>query len=268
MIEIRDVRIEDAEEIAAILNPIIAARLLYGPRYAGHRRPGARVHPQLSRTRVSFSSPSTPHNRRSSAFRTSRRSAISRTPSITSASSAPTSISAAPPGHRHAAVRGDLRRGARGRAIEKFFTYVRADNEAGLQTYLQPGLPHRRHGASATRKSTADTSMKIVIEKMLPARQLAPMNHQRSARRTPTQPAASTWLGCCGPVQLHDAPGTPAAANQIQRPGPTGRIPDRQSVAPRCARLSQQQLIETRSDVESEIQKYPTVILQCIIELR
>ena len=48
---------------------------------------------------------------------------------------------------------------ARRKGYEKFFTYVRADNEAGLQTYLRQGF--RIVGtASGRRRLTADTSTK------------------------------------------------------------------------------------------------------------
>ena len=55
---------------------------------------------------------------------------------------------------------------ARGRGYEKFFTYVRADNDAGLQTYLKHGF---RIVGTAARHARIDGRYidEVMIEKML-----------------------------------------------------------------------------------------------------
>ena len=56
---------------------------------------------------------------------------------------------------------------ARRKSYEKFFTYVRADNEAGLQTYLSHGF---RIVGTAERQAKIDGRYidEVVIEKVLP----------------------------------------------------------------------------------------------------
>ena len=165
MIEIRDVRIEDAEEILAILNPIIAARCytaLDTPFTVEEERDFIRTFP---RTGIFLVAVDTTSNR-IVGFQD-----VSPFGSFTHA-------------FDHVGVIGtyvDLELSGRGsptrlfaatfdaarrKGYEKFFSYVRADNEAGLQTYLRQGF--RVVGtAERQRRSTADTSTKSMIEKRL-----------------------------------------------------------------------------------------------------
>ncbi len=165
MIEIRDVRIEDAEEILAILNPIIAARC-YTAMDANFtveaEREFIRTFPESGIFLVAVDTSST----RIVGFQN-----VSPFGSFTHA-------------FDHVGVIGtyvDLqltRRGiatrlfaatyeaARRKGYEKFFTYVRADNEAGLQTYLHQGF---RIVGKAERQAKIDGRYidEIVIEKPL-----------------------------------------------------------------------------------------------------
>jgi L-amino acid N-acyltransferase YncA len=139
MIEIRDVRIEDAEEIAAVLNPIIAARCytaLDTPVTVAQEREFIRNFPARGMFLVALDTTSN----RIVGFQD-----VSPFADFTHA-------------FDHVGVIGtyvdlELRRqgiatrlfeatfdAARRKGYEKFFTYVRADNEAGLQTYLRQGF--------------------------------------------------------------------------------------------------------------------------------
>src|SRR5688500_8398373 len=139
MLEIRDVRIEDAEEILAILNPIIAARCYTAMDTefsVEMEREFIQTFPARGIFLVAFDSSSgrivgfqnvSPFEKFTHAF-------------------------------DHVGVIGtyvnlELRRqgiasrlfaatfeAARRKGYEKFFTYVRADNEAALQTYLRHGF--------------------------------------------------------------------------------------------------------------------------------
>lgn len=166
MIEIRDVRIEDAEEILAILNPIIAARC-YTAMEAEFtievEREFIRTFPESGIFLVAVDAAST----RIVGFQN-----VSPFGSFTHA-------------FDHVGVIGtyvdlELRRlgiatrlfeatyeAARRKGYEKFFTYVRADNEAGLQTYLRQGF---RIVGKAERQAKIDGKYvdEVVIEKLFP----------------------------------------------------------------------------------------------------
>ncbi len=154
MIEIRDVRIEDAEDIAAILNPIIAARCytaLDTPVTVDQERDFIRTFP----ARGIFLAAVDTSSNRIVGFQD-----VSPFAGFTHA-------------FDHVGVIGtyvDLERrrqgiatrlfaatfdAARRKGYEKFFTYVRADNEAGLKPICGRAFaswaPPR-----ATRRSTAD----------------------------------------------------------------------------------------------------------------
>jgi len=139
MIEIRDVRIEDAEGILAILNPIIAARCYTAMDTAitvGVEREFIRTFPP------------------SGTFLVAVDAALNRIVGFQNVSPFGSFTHA----FDHVGVIGtyvDLeqrRQGiatrlfaatfdaARRKGYEKFFSYVRADNEAGLQTYLRQGF--------------------------------------------------------------------------------------------------------------------------------
>ena len=164
MIEIRDVRIEDAEEILAILNPIIAARCytaMDAPFTIEVEREFIRTFPE----RGTFLAAVDTELTRIVGFQN-----VSPFADFTRA-------------FDHVGVIGtyvDLqltRRGiatrlfeatyqaARRKGYEKFFTYVRADNEAGLQTYLRQGF---RIVGKAERQARIDGRYiaEVVIEKV------------------------------------------------------------------------------------------------------
>src|SRR5687768_14037380 len=168
MIEIRDVRIEDAEEILAILNPIIAARCYTAmdtPFTLGEEREFIRTFPGHGTFLVAVD---TTLNR-SVGFQN-----VSPFGSFTHA-------------FDHVGVIGtyvdlELRRGgiatrlfeatfeaARRKGYEKFFTYVRADNEAALRAYLSQGF---RIVGTSKRQAKVDGKYidEIVIEKLFGAR--------------------------------------------------------------------------------------------------
>ncbi len=165
MIEIRDVRIEDAEDVAAILNPIIAARCytaLDTPVTVEQEREFIRSFPARGIFLVAFDTASN----RVVGFQD-----VSPFADFTHA-------------FDHVGVIGtyvDLNRrrqgiagrlfaatceAARHKGYEKFFTYVRADNEAALQTYLCHGF---RIVGAAERQARIDGRYidEIVIEKLL-----------------------------------------------------------------------------------------------------
>jgi L-amino acid N-acyltransferase YncA len=167
MIEIRDVRIEDAEAIAAILNPIIAARCytaLDTPVTVEQEREFIRSFPARGIFLVAVDTASN----RIAGFQD-----VSPFADFTHA-------------FDHVGVIGtyvdlDRRRqgiasrlfaetyvAARQKGYEKFFSYVRADNDAGLQTYLRQGF---RIVGSAERHARIDGRYidEIVIEKILRA---------------------------------------------------------------------------------------------------
>ena len=168
MIEIRDVRIEDAEEILAILNPIIAARCYTAMDTAitvEVEREFIRAFPDLGIFLVAIDTASS----RIAGFQD-----VSPFGTFTHA-------------FDHVGVIGtyvdlDLRRqgiatqlfaatfeAARRKGYEKFFTYVRADNEAGLQTYLRQGF---RIVGTAERHAKIDGRYidEVIIEKAIGAR--------------------------------------------------------------------------------------------------
>ena len=167
MIEIRDVRIEDAEEILAILNPIIAARCYTAmdtPFTLEEEREFIRTFPDRGVFLVAVDTTL----KRIVGFQN-----VSPFGSFTHA-------------FDHVGVVGtyvdlQLRRGgiatrlfeatfdaARRKGYEKFFTYVRADNEAALHAYLSQGF---RIVGTAERQTKIDGQYidEIVIEKLLGA---------------------------------------------------------------------------------------------------
>ena len=164
MIEIRDARIEDAEGIAAILNPIIAARCytaLDTPVTVEQEREFIRTFPPRGIFVVAVNTTSN----RIVGFQD-----VSPFADFTRA-------------FDHVGVIGtyvdlELRRqgiatrlfaatfdAARRKGYEKLFTYVRADNETGLQTYLRQGF---RIVGTAARHAKIDGRYvdEIVIEKV------------------------------------------------------------------------------------------------------
>src|SRR5688572_22104738 len=165
MLEIRDVRIEDAEGILAILNPIIAARCYTAMDTAitvEEELEFIRAFPDRGIFLVAIDTAS----RRIAGFQN-----VSPFGTFTHA-------------FDHVGVIGtyvdlELRRqgiatqlfaatfdAARRKGYEKFFTYVRADNEAGLLTYLRQGF---RIIGKAERQAKIDGKYidEIVIEKQL-----------------------------------------------------------------------------------------------------
>ena len=165
MIEIRDVRIEDAEGILAILNPIIAARCYTAmdtPFTVEQERDFIRAFPERGIFLAAIDSTSN----RVIGFQN-----VSPFGSFTSA-------------FDHVGVIGtyvDLarrRQGIAGRLFaatyaaahqkgyEKFFSYVRADNHAGLQTYVSQGF---RVVGTAERQAKIDGMYidEVVIERAL-----------------------------------------------------------------------------------------------------
>jgi L-amino acid N-acyltransferase YncA len=165
MIEIRDVRIEDAEQVLAILNPIIAARCYTAmdtPFTIEAEREFIRTFPPNGTFLVAVD---TTVNR-IVGFQN-----VSPFGSFTHA-------------FDHVGVIGTyvdlaLRRqgiasrlfaatfdAARRKGYEKFFSYVRADNEAGLQTYLRQGF---RIVGKAERQAKIDGKYvdEVIIERAI-----------------------------------------------------------------------------------------------------
>ena len=165
MIDVRDARIEDAEDILAVLNPIIAARCYTAmdtPFTVEVEREFIRTFPSRGIFLVALDTTSN----RVVGFQN-----VSPFASFTNAID-------------HVGVIGtyvDLERrrqgiagrlfaatydAARRNGYEKLFTYVRADNDAALQTYLKQGF--RRVGTAA-RQARIDGNYvdEIVIEKLL-----------------------------------------------------------------------------------------------------
>jgi L-amino acid N-acyltransferase YncA len=165
MIETRDVTIEDAEQILAILNPIIAARCYTAMDTAftvDEEREFIRTFPARGIFLVAVDTASN----RIVGFQN-----VSPFGSFTHA-------------FDHVGVIGtyvdlELRRqriatqlfestfdAARHKGYEKFFTYVRADNEAALHTYLRQGF---RIVGTAERHTKIDGTYinEMVIEKLL-----------------------------------------------------------------------------------------------------
>lgn len=165
MIDIRDVRVEDAEQILAILNPIIAARCytaMDSPFDLEVEREFIRTFPAHGTFLVAVDTESD----RIVGFQN-----VSPFGAFTHA-------------FDHVGVIGtyvDLERrrqgiasrlfaatydAARRKGYEKFFSYVRADNHAGLETYLRQGF--RRIG-TAERHAIIDGRYidEVVIEKVL-----------------------------------------------------------------------------------------------------
>jgi L-amino acid N-acyltransferase YncA len=166
MIEIREVTIEDAEGIAAILNPIIAARCytaLDTPVTVEQERDFIRNFPSRGIFLVAVDTRS---------LRIAGLQDVSPFADFTHA-------------FDHVGVIGtyvdlELRRqgiatrlfaatfeAARRKGYEKFFTYVRADNEAALQAYLRQGF---RIVGKAERQAKIDGAYidEVIIEKLLP----------------------------------------------------------------------------------------------------
>ncbi|HUP38946.1 MAG TPA: GNAT family N-acetyltransferase [Vicinamibacterales bacterium] len=165
MIEIRDVRIEDAEEILAILNPIIAARC-YTAMDTEFTIEQERHFIRTFPPRGIFLAANDTVSNRIVGFQN-----VSPFADFTRA-------------FDHVGVIGtyvdlDLRRqgiatqlfaatydAARQKGYEKFFSYVRADNDAALQTYLRQGF---RIVGKAERQAKIDGRYvdEIVIERAI-----------------------------------------------------------------------------------------------------
>ena len=165
-IEIRNVRVEDAEQIVAILNPIIAARCYTAmdtPFTVEVEREFIRTFPANG---IFLAAVDTSSNRIVGFQNVSPFGSFTRA-------------------FDHVGVIGtyvdlDRRRqgiarrlfeatydGARRKGYEKFFSYVRADNHAGLQTYLRQGF---RAVGIAERQAKVDGKYidEVLIEKFLP----------------------------------------------------------------------------------------------------
>jgi L-amino acid N-acyltransferase YncA len=165
MIEIRDVRIEDAKEIVAILNPIIAARCytaLDSELTVEAEREFIRTFPSRGIFLVAVD----PTSHRLVGFQD-----VSPFADFTRA-------------FDHVGIIGtyvdlELRRqgiatqlfastceAAQRKGYEKFFTYVRADNEAGLAAYLRLGF---RLVGKAARQAKIDGKYvdEVIIEKWI-----------------------------------------------------------------------------------------------------
>jgi len=164
MIEIRDVRVEDAEGVLAILNPIIAARC--------YTAMDSEFTVEAEREFIcTFPERGT--------FLAAVDTGLSRIVGFQNVSPFGTFTHA----FDHVGVIGTyvdlaLRRqgiasrlfaatfdAARRKGYEKFFSYVRADNEAGLQTYLRQGF---RIVGKAERQAKIDNRYidEVVIEKV------------------------------------------------------------------------------------------------------
>jgi L-amino acid N-acyltransferase YncA len=165
MIDIRDVRIEDAEQIAAILNPIIAARcytVMDTPFTVEAERDFIRAFPE----RGTFLAAIDTASGRVVGFQN-----VSPFGSFTSAFDHVGVIGTyVDLGRRREGIAGRLFaatfEAARAKGYEKFFSYVRADNEAALQAYLGRGF---RVVGAAERHAKIDGRYidEIVIEKLL-----------------------------------------------------------------------------------------------------
>jgi L-amino acid N-acyltransferase YncA len=165
MLEIRDVRIEDADGVVAILNPIIAARCytaLDTPVTIEHERDFIRTFPARGIFLVAVDTASN---------RIAGLQTVSPFADFTHA-------------FDHVGVIGTfvdlaLRRqgiatrlfaatfeAARREGYEKFFTYVRADNEAAIKTYMLQGF---RIVGSAERQAKIDGRYidEVIIEKAI-----------------------------------------------------------------------------------------------------
>ena len=165
MIQIRDVRIEDAEGILAILNPIIAARCYTAmdtPFTVEQERDFIRTFPE----RGIFLAAIDTTSRRVIGFQN-----VSPFGSFTSAFDhvgvIGTYVDLA---RRREGIAGRLfaatYAAARHKGYEKFFSYVRADNHAGLQTYVSQGF---RVVGTAERQAKIDGTYidEVVIERAL-----------------------------------------------------------------------------------------------------
>ena len=165
MIDIRDVRIEDAEQITAILNPIIAARcytVMDTPFTVEAERDFIRAFPG----RGIFLAAIDTTSGRVVGFQN-----VSPFGSFTSAFDHVGVIGTyVDLGRRREGIAGRLFAAtfetARAKGYEKFFSYVRADNEAALQAYLGHGF---RVVGAAERHAKIDGRYidEIVIEKLL-----------------------------------------------------------------------------------------------------
>jgi L-amino acid N-acyltransferase YncA len=139
MVEIRDVRVEDAEQILAILNPIIAARCYTAmdtPFTVEVEREFIRTFPDRGIFLVALDT--TSHH--IVGFQN-----VSPFGSFTNAFDHVGVIGTyVDLDRRREGIAGRLFAAtyvtARQKGYEKFFSYVRADNHAGLQTYLRQGF--------------------------------------------------------------------------------------------------------------------------------
>ena len=166
MIDVRDVRIEDAAEIAAILNPIIAARCYTAidtPVTDEQEREFIRTFPTRGVFLVAVDTPSN----RIAGFQNVSPFGDAYTRSFAHVGVIGTYVDL---DRRRQGIASRLFAAtfdaARRKGYEKFFTYVRADNEAGLQTYLRQGF---RIVGAAARHAKIDGRYidEIVIERAI-----------------------------------------------------------------------------------------------------
>ena len=165
MIVIRDVTIEDAADIAAILNPIIAARCYTAidtPVTDDQEREFIRTFPARG---IFLAAIDTPSNRIVGFQDVSPFGDFTRAFDHVGVIGTYVDLDRRRQGiaSRLFAATFDA---ARRKGYEKFFTYVRADNDAGLQTYLRQGF---RIVGTAARHAKIDGRYidEVVIEKLL-----------------------------------------------------------------------------------------------------
>jgi len=167
VIEIRDVRIEDAEAIAAILNPIIAARCYTAfdtPVTIEQEREFIRNFPARGIFLVGVDT-TTSHV---VGFQdVSPFADFTRAFDHVGIIGTYVDLDRRRQGIASALFRATFE-AARRNGYEKFFTYVRADNASGLDTYLRHGF---RIVGTAERHAKIDGTYvdEIVIEKLLPS---------------------------------------------------------------------------------------------------
>ena len=165
MIDVRDVRIEDAEEILAILNPIIAARCYTAmdtPFTVDEEREFIRTYPERG---IFLAAIDTTSSRIVGFQNVSPFGSFTR--AFDHVGVIGTYVDLA---RRRQGIAGRLFAAtyvaARRKGYEKFFSYVRADNHAGLETYLSQGF---RVVGTAERQAKIDGAYidEVMIERAL-----------------------------------------------------------------------------------------------------
>jgi L-amino acid N-acyltransferase YncA len=165
VIEIRDVRIEDAAEIAAILNPIITARCytaLDTPVTIEQEREFIRTFPARGVFLVAIDAAS---NRMVGFQDVSPFGAFTHAFDHVGVIGTYVNLERRREGIATRLFAATFDAACR-KGYEKFFTYVRADNDAGLQTYLRQGF---RIVGTASRHAKIDGRYidEILIENLL-----------------------------------------------------------------------------------------------------